>query len=79
MSIDKELFRRRMRHSQPLGKLIGLLAACLATLVGVATGHAPFVILTRALISGVAVSLLLSFVTNVIHVANMETPPKKQT
>lgn len=73
-NVNSEAIRRRMRHGLPLGKLVGLLAGCLATLIGIASGHEPFVIFSRALISGVAVAILLSFGLSVIHLANVEPP-----
>jgi hypothetical protein len=57
----------RSRDSQqiPWGRAIGLLAACLATLVGVQCGLEPDVILWRALIAGIAAG----FLTATLHAA----------
>lgn len=51
---------------QPWGRLCGLLAACGAITVGMARELDPDVILLRAVIAGVAVGVIVSFVTSVI-------------
>ncbi|MEZ6095523.1 MAG: hypothetical protein R3C03_15050 [Pirellulaceae bacterium] len=63
-----------MRRSQSLAKIIGLLAGCIATLIGVACGNEPFIVFARALISGIGVWLLTAFGLAVVHLANMEPP-----
>jgi len=42
----------------PWGRTVGLLTACLATLIGVCSGLDPDVILLRAVVSGVALGVL---------------------
>jgi hypothetical protein len=51
---------------QPWGRLCGLLAACGAITVGIARQLDPDVILLRAVIAGIAVGAIVSFVASVI-------------
>ncbi len=78
MSIDHNIIRRRLRRRDSLGKMMGVLAGCLATLVGVACGHEPFVVFSRAIISGVVVAIIISFATSVYHLANVENTVVKK-
>jgi hypothetical protein len=78
MSLDHEIIRRRMRRNDSLGKMLGLLVACFATVLGVYHGHEPFVVLSRAVISGIVVAAILSFGTGVVHLANIENPTTKK-
>ncbi len=70
MSLKEQLIRRRMKRNSAWGTVAGLLTACSATLIGTVSGLEPDVILLRALVSGVLMSLLVSFGISVIYIAN---------
>lgn len=50
--------RKNSERSTPWGRVCALLAACFATLVGVASGLEPDVILLRSLLAAVAVGFV---------------------
>lgn len=58
--------KRQRNTARPWGKASGLLAACFATLIGVACRLEPDVILMRAVVAGVAVGLLTAVVGSVL-------------
>jgi len=68
--VKHQIIRRRIRRYGSLGTVGGLMTACIVTLLGVSAGLEPDVILWRALVSGLAMSLLVSFGISVIYVAN---------
>jgi len=70
MSLANQIKRRRMKRRNSLGQVCGLLTACAVTLIGLAVGLEPDVILWRALVSGVLIGCLVSFGMSVIDVAN---------
>jgi flagellar biosynthesis protein FliR len=58
------------KRGSPMGTVAGLLTAFGVTLIGMAVGLDPDVILWRAVTSGVLIGFLISFGMSVIHVAN---------
>ncbi len=74
MSLQHHIMRRRMKRRGPLGTVCGLLVACGVTLIGLAVGLEPHVILWRASISAVLIGSLVSFGMSVIYVANSSRP-----
>ena len=66
----------KRRDSQPWGTLLGLLAACLATMSGAAAGLDPDVVLLRALQAGLASALLWS-VARLIFVTVLDATSRK--
>ncbi|HUS39665.1 MAG TPA: hypothetical protein VMX74_09455 [Pirellulales bacterium] len=59
--------------SPPWGRIVGLLTACLVTLIGVLSGLAPDLILQRALISSVIAGFGAAFVALLLEVAAKKT------
>lgn len=70
MSLRDQITRRRMKRRGSMGTVAGLLTACVVTLIGLAVGLEPFVILCRATVSAVLIGSLVSFGMSVIYVAN---------
>lgn len=66
----------RRRDSQPWGTLLGLLAACLATISGAVVGLDPDVVLLRAVQAGLAAALLWS-VARLIFVTVLDATSRK--
>lgn len=66
----------RRRDSQPWGTLLGLLAACLATISGAVAGLDPDVVLLRAIQAGLAAALLWS-VARLIFVTVLDATSRK--
>lgn len=54
----------KSKQPAPWGSAIGLLAACLATLVGVGSGLEPDVILLRAAVAGVVLGCAAAVVSH---------------
>jgi hypothetical protein len=71
MSLRERMARRRLKRRGPIGKVSGLLTASAVTLIGLAVGLEPHVILWRAFVSGVLIGSLVAFGVSVIHVANV--------
>jgi len=59
--------------TRPWGRIVGLLTACLVTLIGVLCGLEPDVILQRALISSMLVGFGAAFVVLLLEVASRKT------
>jgi hypothetical protein len=74
MSLQHQITRRRMKRRGPLGTVCGLLVACAVTLIGLAVGLEPHVILWRSFISAILIGSLVSFGMSVIYVANSSRP-----
>ncbi len=53
--------------TQPWGKIVGLLAGCLATLIGVVNGLAPETIAVRALVAAVLLGGMAAFMRALIQ------------
>lgn len=70
MSLHHQIARRRLKRIGPLGRVMGLLTASLVSLIGLAMGLEPQVILWRAMIASVLIGSLVAFGMSVIHVAN---------
>ncbi len=70
MSLQNQIVKRRIKRLGPVGKIVGLLTAGLVSLIGLAAGLEPEVILLRALIASFAIGSLVGFGVSVIHVAN---------
>ena len=71
MSLKHERMRRRLKRRGALAQVFGLLTACGVTLIGLAVGLEPHVILWRALVSAVLMGSLVSFGMSVIVIANV--------
>ena len=65
----------RRGNRLPLGLISAMLTACTVTLIGVASGFEPFVILKRALIASLILGLFVSTGANVVRMANFEYTP----
>lgn len=70
MSLRNQIARRRMKRRSSLGQVCGLLTASAVTLIGLAVGLEPHVILWRAFVSALLIGSIVSFGMSVIHVAN---------
>jgi hypothetical protein len=70
MSLNEQILRRRIRRNGSWSTIIGLMTACVATLIGILSGLEPDIILWRSLTSGVLMGLLCSFGISVIYFAN---------
>jgi len=70
MSLRTDTLRRRIKRNSSFGKLASLLTACAVTLIGLAVGLEPYIILWRACVSAVVIGSLISFGLSVIDVAN---------
>ncbi len=70
MSLKNQIVRRRMKRRGSLGTVCGLLTACAVTLMGLAVGLEPHVILWRAFASAILIRSIVSFGMSVIYVAN---------
>ena len=70
MTLQNQVARRRMKRRGPLGRVCGLLTASAVTLIGLAVGLEPHVILWRAFVSAVLIGSLVAFGMSVIYVAN---------
>lgn len=70
--------RRRKRSRIPIGLHVGLLAAACITLIGVALGLEPAVILTRAVLSATILGSLVSFGTSVLGLTNAKNQKSNQ-
>ena len=70
MSLQNQVVRRRIKRLGPIGKIVGLLTAGFVSLIGVAAGLEPQVILLRALVAAFAIGMVVAFGVSVIHAAN---------
>lgn len=52
--------------ARPWGRIVGLLAACFVTLIGVARGIDPGIILLRAAVAAVVLGLLAALVNYLV-------------
>jgi uncharacterized membrane protein YccC len=59
-----------MKRRGSFGMASGLLTACIVTLIGLAVGLEPYVILWRAAVSAFLIGAIVSFGMSVIYVAN---------
>ena len=76
MSLQNQIARRRLKRKGPLAKVSALLTASAVSLVGLAIGLEPHVILWRALIAAILIGCIVSFGLSVIDMANVT---RKQT
>lgn len=72
MSLKSQIRQRRFRRRGPMGSACALLVGCVVTLIGVAHGMEPYVILYRAVISGCLFGMVVWFGLNVISLANSQ-------
>jgi hypothetical protein len=70
MSLENQIARRRLKRKGPLGKVSALMTASVVSLIGLAIGLEPHVILWRSLVSAVFIGAVVSFGLSVIYVAN---------
>ena len=70
MSLDGQIANRRIKRLGPLGKIASLLTAGLVSLIGLAMGIEPDVILWRAVIASVSVGCFVAFGVSVVQAAN---------
>ncbi len=70
MSLENQIARRRLKRKGPLGKVSALMTASVVSLIGLAIGLEPHVILWRSLVSAVFIGTVVSFGLSVIYVAN---------
>lgn len=70
MSLQNQIVKRRIKRLGPIGKVVGLLTAGFVSLIGLAAGLSPEVILLRALIASITIGSIVGFGISVIHVAN---------
>ncbi|MEM7454614.1 MAG: hypothetical protein AAF456_09720 [Planctomycetota bacterium] len=71
-------WRPHRRSRIPLGIVSAILTACIVTLIGVASGFEPFVILKRALIASVMLGMFVSTGANIVRMANHEYSGKSK-
>lgn len=71
MSLENQIARRRLKRKGPLAKVSALLTASAVSLVGLAVGLEPHVILWRALIAAIVIGSLVSFGLSVVDLANV--------
>ena len=53
-------------HDKPWGRIVGLLAGCLVTLIGVAHGIDPGIILLRAVVAALLLGVLTAILNHLI-------------
>ena len=70
MKLEHNLATRRLRRKGPLGTVSALLTASVVSLIGLAIGLEPHIILWRALVSSVLIGSIVSFGLGVIYMAN---------
>ena len=70
MKLEHNLATRRLRRKGPLGTVSALLTASVVSLIGLAIGLEPHIILWRALVSVVLIGSIVSFGLGVIYMAN---------
>ncbi len=70
MKLEHNLATRRLRRKGPLGTVSALLTASVVSLIGLAIGLEPHIILWRALVSAVLIGSIVSFGLGVIYMAN---------
>ena len=69
---------RKRSPKKPFGLLFGLLAGTLATIVGIVFGVDPFTILYRAVLSGIAVGLIVATGVGFVRLANRPNEASSQ-
>lgn len=79
MSTERLTRRQRLRRksSFPAGMFAALLTAVCITLIGVAIGLDPFVILSRAVMSAILLGTLVSFGMSVVRLMHAESKPRR--
>lgn len=70
MSFDSQIANRRINRIGPLGRLVGLLTACLVAVIGLAAGLEPEIILWRAFVSACLSGAVVAFGISAIQAAN---------
>lgn len=70
MRLENQIARRRLRRKGPLGRISALLTASAVSLIGLAVGLEPHVILWRAVVAAGLMGCLVSFGVSVIFIAN---------
>ncbi len=70
MSLNSQIANRRIKRLGPLGKIASLLTAGLVSVIGLAIGLEPDVILWRAIIASCLVGCFVAFGVSVVQVAN---------
>ena len=70
MKLEHNLATRRLRRKGPLGTVSALLTASVVSLIGLAIGLEPHIILWRALVSAGLIGSIVSFGLGVIYMAN---------
>ena len=70
MSLNSQIANRRINRIGPLGKIVGLLTASLVSMIGLAMGLEPEVILWRAAIAACLIGVLVAFGVSVVQAAN---------
>ena len=66
MKLEHNLATRRLRRKGPLGTVSALLTASVVSLIGLAIGLEPHIILWRALVSAVLIGSIVSFGLGVV-------------
>lgn len=70
MKLENQVARRRLKRKGPLAQVSALLTASAVSLIGLAVGLEPHVILWRSLVAALLMGGLVSFGLSVIYAAN---------
>lgn len=70
MKLENQIARRRLKRKGPLAKVSALLTASAVSLIGLAVGLEPHIILWRSFVAALLMGCLVSFGLSVIYIAN---------
>ena len=70
MSADRKIANRRIKRIGPVGRIAGLLTACMVAIIGLTIGLEPQIILWRAFVAACLSGAVVAFGVSVIQAAN---------
>ena len=70
MSFDRQIANRRINRIGPIGRIVGLLTACMVAVIGLLIGLEPEIILWRAFAAACVSGTVVVFGVSVIQAAN---------
>ena len=70
MSFDRQIANRRINRIGPIGRIVGLLTACMVAVIGLLIGLEPEIILWRAFAAACVSGTVVAFGVSVIQAAN---------
>ena len=70
MSLNQQIANRRIKRIGPVGRIVGLLTACMVAIIGLVMGLEPEIILWRAFAAACLSGTVVAFGVSVIQAAN---------